>query len=126
MDSPGRRILVIDDDPVIVQLLVVNFEMDDYLVTSSTDPEVGLQMAMDDPPDIVLLDVMMPATDGLEVARRLRAEPATAEVPIVLLSAKAQYSDVQAGEELADSYITKPFDPLALLERVAELLAKPR
>lgn len=118
----GRRILVIDDDPVIVQLLEVNFEMDDYDVRTATDPETGLELATTDPPDLVLLDVMMPRIDGLEVARRLRAHPATGKVLIVFLSAKAQYSDVQAGEELADAYVTKPFDPLALLEQVAELL----
>jgi DNA-binding response OmpR family regulator len=118
----GRRILVIDDDPVIVQLLQVNFEMEDYEVVTATDPEVGLELAVAQPPDLVCLDVMMPRIDGLEVARRLRDHPATGSVPIVLLSAKAQYSDVQAGEAIADAYITKPFDPLDLLDRVAELL----
>lgn len=117
---------MIDDDEVIVQLLRVNFEMDDYLVVTAPDGQTGLEMAIANPPDVILLDVMMPRLDGLEVARRLREEKVTAHVPIVFLSAKAQFSDVAAGEALADVYITKPFDPLDLLDRVAFLLSPPR
>lgn len=124
--SSPKRVLVIDDDEVIVQLLRVNFEMDDYEVTTASDGLVGLAMAGADPPDVIVLDVMMPRVDGLEVARRLRAEPVTARIPIVFLSAKAQIGDVQAGEALADAYITKPFDPLELLDRVAALVRSPR
>ncbi|MDQ6784321.1 MAG: response regulator [Actinomycetota bacterium] len=115
---------MIDDDAVIVQLLRVNFEMDDYEVITALDGQEGLEMAIAEPPDVILLDVMMPRIDGLEVARRLRAGEATAAVPIVFLSAKAQSGDVLAGEALADAYITKPFDPLDLLEQVAVLLAE--
>ena len=117
-------VLVVDDDPVIVKLLQVNFEMEGYRVITATDGEQGVRRARDEHPDAVILDVMMPGTDGLEVARRLRADPATCALPIVLLSAKAQTSDILAGEEVADEYITKPFDPLDLLDRVAGLLAR--
>jgi DNA-binding response OmpR family regulator len=120
--SRTKRVLVIDDDAVILQLLRVNFEMDDYEVLTALDGQTGLGMAIQAPPDVILLDVMMPEMDGLEVARRLRAHEATAGVPIVMLSAKAQASDILAGEAVADVYITKPFDPLELLEEVAGLL----
>ena len=117
-------VLVVDDDPVIVKLLQVNFEMEGYRVLTATDGEQAVRRARDEQPDAVVLDVMMPGTDGLEVARRLRADPATRTLPIVLLSAKAQASDVVAGKDVADEYVTKPFDPLDLLDRVAELVAR--
>jgi DNA-binding response OmpR family regulator len=119
-------VLVVDDDPVIVQLLKVNFEMEGYRVLTASDGERGIERARHDQPDLVVLDVMMPQVDGLEVARRLRADPATSRLPIMLLSAKAQATDVKAGEAVADAYVTKPFDPLELLERVAKLIAQAR
>lgn len=118
-----KRVLVIDDDPVIVQLLRVNFEMDDYEVSTSMDGQSGLEMAATQLPDVIVLDVMMPRMDGLEVARRLQADLTTAAIPILFVSAKAQFNDVMAGEALSSLYITKPFDPLDLLEKVAQLLA---
>jgi DNA-binding response OmpR family regulator len=115
-------VLVIDDDPVIVKLLEVNFEMEGYQVLTALDGEAGLQRAHQDRPDVVVLDVMMPGLDGLEVARRLRAQPKTQSLPILLLSAKAQAADVEAGEQVADGYVTKPFDSLDLLDRVDALV----
>ncbi len=119
-------VLVVDDDPVIVQLLKVNFEMEGYEVLTASDGERGIERARHDEPDVVVLDVMMPRVDGLEAARRLRADPATGRLPILLLSAKAQASDIRAGEAVADGYVTKPFDPLELLDRVAKLIAHAR
>ncbi len=115
-------VLVIDDDPVIVKLLQVNFELEGYQVLTATDGEAGLRRAREDHPDIVVLDVMMPGMDGIEVAHRLRGEDETRALPILLLSAKAQGSDIAEGEEVADGYVTKPFDSLDLLDRVAALL----
>jgi DNA-binding response OmpR family regulator len=116
-------VLVVDDDPVIQKLLQVNFEMEDYLVLVAGDGEEGLEMAREERPDIVLLDIMMPKMNGLEVASALKGDPGTADIPIILLSAKAQGTDLQAGQDTgADEYITKPFDPLELLERVKALL----
>ncbi|HUQ38949.1 MAG TPA: response regulator [Acidimicrobiales bacterium] len=116
-------VLVVDDDPVIQKLLQVNFEMEDYLVLVAGDGEEGLGMARAERPDIVLLDIMMPKMNGLEVASALKGDPGTADIPIILLSAKAQGTDLQAGQDTgADEYITKPFDPLELLERVKALL----
>ena len=120
----AQTVLVVDDDPVIVKLLQVNFEMEGYHVITAGDGEEGLARARADQPDIVLLDVMMPKMDGLQVATALKGDPATNAIPILLLSAKAQAADVQAGKDVADDYITKPFDPLELLERVSQLLAQ--
>ena len=120
----ASRVLVVDDDPVIQNLLRVNFEMEGYDVIVASDGVEGLERARREGPDIVVCDIMMPRMDGLTVARELKADPATAGIPILLLSAKAQEADVRAGTDAgADDYVTKPFDPLNLLERVAALLA---
>ncbi len=124
---PGTKVLVVDDDPVILKLLRVNFEMEGYVVVSASDGQQALDMARAEHPDVVLLDVMMPVMDGLDVSRALRADEATRELPIVLVSAKAQASDLERGMDAgADDYITKPFDPLELLDRVGQVLHRVR
>ncbi len=116
-------ILVVDDDPVIQKLLSVNFEMEGYRVVCASDGLEGLHRAATEHPDLVLLDVMMPRMDGIAVVRQLKGEPATAGIPVILLSAKAQATDVSGGLDAgADEYVTKPFDPLELLDKVAALL----
>lgn len=121
------KVLVVDDDPVILELLRFNFEMEGFEVVSACDGRAGFDRAVADTPDLVISDIMMPNVDGLEMLQQLRAEPGTAELPVVLLSAKAQQNEVQRGLDLgADDYVTKPFDPLELLDRVNELLAQPR
>ena len=117
-----KKVLVVDDDPVIVRLLRVNFEMEGYAVTAAADGEEGLLAVRRDRPDVIVSDVMMPKLDGLGFAAALKSDPALATVPIILLSAKAQSADVDAGLDIADDYVTKPFDPLELLDRVAALL----
>ena len=120
---PGETVLVVDDDPVIQKLLQVNFEMEGYTVITAGDGEEGLAKAQAEHPDAVVLDVMMPKMHGLEVARRLKGDAETRSIPIILLSAKAQQADVQAGQATgADEYLTKPFDPLELLQRVGALI----
>ena len=124
---PEATVLVVDDDPVIQGLLRVNFEMEGYEVVVAGDGVEGLERARSEQPDVVILDVMMPRMDGLEVARTLKADPATAAIPILLLSAKAQEVDVRAGGATgADAYVTKPFDPLELLKRVEALISARR
>ncbi len=116
-------ILVVDDDPVIQKLLSVNFEMEGYRVVCASDGLEGLQRAVSEHPDLIRLDVMMPRMDGIAVVRELKSDPATAIIPVILLSAKAQATDVSGGLDAgADEYITKPFDPLELLDKVAALL----
>ena len=116
-------ILVVDDDPVILQLLQVNFEMEGFGVIVAADGKEGVERARADRPDIVVCDVMMPKMSGIELVAELKADPDTAAIPILVLTAKAQRSDIGAGMEAgADDYVTKPFDPLDLVDRVNRLL----
>ena len=120
----AMRILVVDDDPVIQRLLQVNFELEGYEVLLASDGLAGLESARREMPDCILLDVMMPKMNGLQVASALKSSGDTAAIPIVMLSAKAQDMDIEAGEQSgADRYVTKPFDPLELLNVVSELVA---
>ena len=123
---PSARVLVVDDDPVIQKLLKVNFEMEGYEVLSAADGAEGLDQARSGKPQVIILDVMMPKMNGLEVLAALKAETGGLEtIPVILLSAKAQAGDVQAGlDKGADAYVTKPFDPLDLLERVGNLIKR--
>ncbi|MEW6153385.1 MAG: response regulator [Actinomycetota bacterium] len=117
------KLLVVDDDPVIVELLRVNFEMEGFEVVSAADGAEGLEMVREWLPDAVVSDIMMPRMDGLEMVTRLRSDPATRALPVLLLSAKAQSAEVQAGLDAgADDYLTKPFDPFELIDRVNKLL----
>jgi len=125
--APRTRVLVVDDDPVILELLRLSFEIEGFEVISACDGEEGWERAAADDPDVVLSDIMMPRLDGLQLLTRLRSDPATAHLPVVLLSAKAQTKEVEKGMALgADDYVTKPFDPLELLDRVNAALEKHR
>jgi DNA-binding response OmpR family regulator len=120
-------VLVVDDDPVILKLLEVNFEMEGFEVVGASDGAMGLERARQVLPDIVILDVMMPRMTGYEVAKALREDDDTAHIPIIFVTARAQSSDVERGIELGvDDYVTKPFDPLDLIARVNALLARSR
>ena len=123
MTDVERTVLVVDDDPVILRLLEVNFEMEGFVVRSAADGEEGLASAKANRPDVIVSDVMMPKMNGLELVRGLKADPDTAGIPVILLSAKAQASDVRDGMDAgADDYVTKPFEPLDLVDRVTKLL----
>ena len=123
MVEPQRTVLVIDDDPVILRLLEVNFEMEGFKVRMAGDGLEGLDAARAEPPDVIVSDVMMPRMTGLELLAGLKADDTTAAIPVILLSAKAQASDVRAGLDAgADDYVTKPFEPLDLVDRVLKLL----
>jgi DNA-binding response OmpR family regulator len=116
-------VLVVDDDPVIVRLLEVNFEMEGFEVLSAVDGMDGVEKARAEQPDIVVSDVMMPKLNGLELCVSLKTDDTTKHIPIVLLSAKAQVADIRAGLDAgADDYVTKPFEPLDLIDRVNKLL----
>ena len=120
------RVLVVDDDASIRQLLELTFSVEGFEVTTARDGREGLHSALDDPPDVVVLDVMMPELDGWTVAERLKADPRTADVPVVFLSARTQDSDLRRGRELgAAAYVTKPFDTFDLVELVSELVGTP-
>ena len=122
---PPATVLVVDDDPVILKLLEVNFEMEGFQVVRAADGAEGLERAREVRPDIVVLDVMMPRMTGYEVAKALREDDGTAHIPIIFVTARAQSSDVERGMELGvEDYVTKPFDPLDLIDRVNALLAR--
>ena len=121
------KVLVIDDDPVILELLRVNFEIESFEVITASDGREGLEKARTANPDVVLSDIMMPRIDGLELVSTLREDPRTRNLPVILLSAKAQNAEVQQGLDMgADDYVTKPFDPLELIDRVNAVLARAR
>ena len=120
-------VLVIDDDPVILELLRVNFEIEGFDVITATDGDEGLERAQAERPDVVISDIMMPRRDGLQLLNDLKSGAATSDLPVILLSAKAQKSEVQEGLDLgADDYITKPFDPIKLIDRLNAVVAKRR
>ncbi|MCU1452377.1 MAG: response regulator [Acidimicrobiales bacterium] len=122
---PPPVVLVVDDDPVIVKLLTVNFEMEGFTVRSATDGAEGLAAARAQRPDVVVSDIMMPNVSGLDLVRELKGSPDTATIPIVLLSAKAQAGDVRDGLAAgADDYVTKPFEPIDLVDRITALLKR--
>jgi DNA-binding response OmpR family regulator len=119
----ARTVLVVDDDPVILRLLEVNFEMEGFDVLGAVDGQAALELARAAHPDVIVSDVMMPRMTGLELVTELRADESVRHIPVLLLSAKAQMGDVKAGLAAgADDYVTKPFEPLELVERVAKLL----
>ncbi len=121
----ARTVLVIDDEPELVKLLDYNLTRAGYAVLTARDGERGLAAARQHSPDLVVLDVMMPGLDGWEVCKRLRADPATAAVPLLMLTAKADEADRVLGLELgADDYVTKPFGVKELLARVKALLRR--
>jgi DNA-binding response OmpR family regulator len=106
------RILVTDDSPVIRELIVINLELEGFEVSQACDGRECLEVVEKVAPDAITLDVAMPGLDGFTTAARLKANPATAGIPIVMVTARAQAADLLRGEEIGvDAYITKPFDP---------------
>jgi len=117
-----RRILICDDDPVILRLLQVNLELEGYEVLLAHDGEEVTRAALDEVPDLIILDIMMPRMDGYQAVDALKADESTASIPVVFLSAKAQQSDIDRGlKHGVSAYLTKPFDPSELLEVVQRL-----
>ena len=118
-------ILAADDDPDIRELVAFRLERSGYTVLQAADGEEALALALEHKPDLAVLDVMMPKMDGFEVVRRLRAEEPTKRMPIIMLTARAQDSDVEEGfESGADDYLRKPFSPQELRARVQAILGR--
>jgi DNA-binding response OmpR family regulator len=122
-DTPVR-VLVVDDDDVIRQLICLNLELEGFEVYQAADGLDALDKVREINPAVVTLDIMMPKLDGWDAAARLRSDPATSHVRVVLLSARAQEADLKRGSRLGvDFYLTKPFDPdelVAVVRRLAE------
>ena len=120
-----KKILVIEDEKDIQELLQLYLKRDGYDVHIAKDGETGLRRASQERYDLILLDLMLPQLDGLEVCRTLRSRPQTADIPIIMITAKAEESDRIVGLEIgADDYITKPFSPREVLARVKALFRR--
>jgi DNA-binding response OmpR family regulator len=124
MATPTPRVLVVDDDATVAEVVCRYLEREGFEVESVADGETGLASALTDPPDLVVLDVMLPGLDGLEVCRRLRA---LAPVPVIMLTARGAEAERVIGLELgADDYLAKPFSPKELVARVRAVLRRAR
>jgi two-component system, OmpR family, alkaline phosphatase synthesis response regulator PhoP len=118
-------VLVIDDEKDLIELVRYNLERDGFDVMTAADGRTGLNLAIRHKPDLVILDVMMPGMDGMEVCRQLRSDERTQRLPIILLTARAAESDRVDGLEMgADDYVTKPFSPRELGARVRAILRR--
>jgi DNA-binding response OmpR family regulator len=121
-----RKILVVDDEPDAVELIEFNLRAEGFAVSSAADGAEAVQKARTSLPDLIVLDVMLPELDGLEVCKILRNDPRTAAIPIIMLTARAAELDRVLGLELgADDYITKPFSPRELILRIKKQLHRP-
>ena len=120
--QPGSKILVVDDDPNVVELVRLYLERDGHEVLTANDGVAGLELAREEQPSLIVLDLMLPRMDGMEVCRIIRTESA---VPVVMLTAMVEEDDRLAGFDLgADDYMTKPFSPRELAARVRAVLRR--
>ena len=120
------RVLVVDDDEVIRHLITLNLELEGFDVFEAVDGADALSKVIECDPAVITLDIMMPNLDGWDAAARLRSNPETAHMKVVLLSARAQEADVRRGTRLGvDAYLTKPFDPDDLIDIVRRLASIP-
>ena len=116
-------ILIVEDNPASLDIMQARLTANNYEVITATDGEEGLVMAREKQPDLILLDIMMPKMDGLEVCRRLKGDPSLPFMPIIMVTAKVDSKDVVAGLEAGgDEYLTKPVDHAALVARVKSML----
>ena len=121
----SKSILVIEDETDIREMLALRLKKERFDVLEAGDGMTGLKKALEEQPDLVLLDLMLPFTSGLDILRKLRDNRKTAQVPIIIVSAKGDESDVVVGLELgADDYVTKPFNMSILLARINALLRR--
>jgi DNA-binding response OmpR family regulator len=118
------RVLVVDDEAIIRQLIVINLELEGFEVHTAADGVEALAKARELRPDVITLDVMMPNLDGWATAQQLRADPETRDVRIVFISARGRAADVSRGLQLGAAYLTKPFDPDEVVEAVRRLAGR--
>ena len=121
----AKKILVIEDDPATSRLVDYSLRHEGYQVITAANGLEGIRKAHNESPDLVILDVMLPGMDGFEICHQLRSEPDTAQLPILMFSAKAQEIDRDTGLKVgADDYLAKPAAPADIVDRVQKLLAK--
>ena len=120
-----ERILVVDDEEDILELVRFNLAREGFPILCTTSGEETLKIALKEHPDLIVLDLMLPGIDGLDVAKALKNDPKTRDIPIVMLTAKGEEADIVTGLELgADDYVTKPFSPRVLVARVRAVLRR--
>ncbi len=120
-----ERILVVDDEEDLLELVKYNLSKEGYRVTGVGTGEAGLTEARRNPPDLIVLDLLLPNIDGLEICRLLKSDSDTRQIPIIMLTAKSEEADVVTGLEMgADDYVAKPFSPRVLLARVKAILRR--
>ena len=124
MKQPIRRVLVVDDESAVRGMLTVTLEMAGFEVTEAESASSALNEIADSIPDLMLIDWMMPQVSGLELCRRLRRNPDTAGIPLILLTAREEENAKITGLEVADDYITKPFSPRELVARLKAILRR--
>jgi CheY-like chemotaxis protein len=120
----SQHVLLVDDDEVLLEVLATVLDLDEFTTTTATGGAEALAAVVRRRPDAIICDVAMPEVDGLEVCRRVKADPATASIPIVLLTVRGGSADRQAGSAAGcDAYVTKPFSPLHLIEVLRDVQA---
>ncbi|NLM37168.1 MAG: response regulator transcription factor [Firmicutes bacterium] len=120
-----ERVLIIEDEPNIIELVAYNLEKEGWLVSKAQTGEEGWEKIQAEHPDIILLDLMLPGIDGMEICRRTRQNKLTRDIPIIILTAKAEEADRVLGlESGADDYVTKPFSPRELIARIRAVLRR--
>ena len=125
LPASKRTIMVVDDNPDIVIIVTTILEAKGYVVQSASSGQEALSLLKGQKPDLIILDIMMPQMDGLEVLTRLKADQSTASIPVILLTAKIQENDIIAGYKAgAEYYITKPFTPTQVLEGINLILGR--
>lgn len=118
-----KRVMVVDDDPLLTRLVRINLELSDFEVEEVWDGSAAMRILEKNPPDLLILDIMMPRMDGWDILKLIREDPSLFELPIVILTARAQEEDALKGWEMgADDYITKPFSSLRLSDGVRNVL----
>ncbi len=121
----NKRIIIVEDEKDMADLIAMHLQREHYVVEKAYDGDEALGTITADPPDLVLLDLMLPSVPGTEVISRIRSDPRTARVPVIMLTAKSEENDIVVGLRLgADDYVTKPFSMPVLIARVAAVLRR--
>jgi DNA-binding response OmpR family regulator len=125
MEQPSKRVIYFEDDKDMVELVRIILGREGYQVEGVTEGQAGIKAVQQSSPDVVLLDLMLPDMDGWEIYRQLKHDQSTADIPVIVITAKAQSIDKVLGLEIAkvDDYISKPFRPNELVDRVEEVLS---
>ena len=123
--APRKKVVVIEDEPDIQEMIEFNLEKEGFRVVTANSGDEGVRAVVREAPDLVLLDLLLPGLDGIEVCRKLKMDPVTQKIPIIMVSAKGEESDVVLGLGVgADDYVTKPFRPKELIARVRVALRR--